>query len=692
MESLSRNSHKRNDYRAVIMVMVIMIALLVFGKTGAGQQVYSSVYIDTLDTNRCSRYLLFRYKQEYSRNPTAENAQKIRAEEKYIKKKCTCEIKREVSLDTVSEPGVWQVKVQVYRREGDDCIPGKLELLYRVDAPHEELAAASSSDKNTYFDPIVVLIGKSGTNNNGNSLVPFDYESHINSYYNWARGENIDGEFCLVVPSARTQKVWVVTPKNRPIEAKKLSISLFILPKDEQEQKIMYSMIKVLSLCTVNDPELKILYTPDNSHHHFVVAGEPSGQDYILGFRFSFADSLYNVSSYIPVQLIVGVSASRQYIRSLRVNHSYLESSFSELIEHWRDTGEGQVVKAILPGDCVHPTPTFYDPLTLVGNPKKSEEQPKCLERALQSGASLSLLIEKNWWEYAKWTKDAKYPSWYSSLKSNKNPWLAWLALADTSIKVVAENSSAFCFISENDLNTLWSWVVESSFVPVQNRLLKGEENFGLLYKDQSAYIRGLRHDAGPWERNLFLDYASKPDSFHLLDFFESDRTMLYQKTQDKRRSREHILRVYSVGQEIDSEQPIDFYYVDGTQGTDIVGLQKAYNTWQFRQIVRDSLVMQDLLVKEAWFGSKRLGTVINRSAQNENALLQVFLGPGDRFLTPISFGRVRKLVKKDGKHVYKNPSFDLKTDMFKGWLLEDWRRTGIWRANPLLGYFDRRD
>ncbi|MBV6504651.1 MAG: hypothetical protein ILNGONEN_00201 [Syntrophorhabdaceae bacterium] len=688
--------------KKTLLSLCIAIAASLLSNPTFSQKV-GKIYVNRDDNERCSGYVLRRLIREYLNNPSPAKKQQVLDEENWLTENCKgdccppplpcdeeifdCEcFPRTIELRKTETQ--WAVMLYRWRSDGNNCVPvGEPELLYAVQPPEGE-----TGGKERYFDSFPVFLDK---NIPRADLVPFDLND---AYENWMKSQNGDwqGEFRLLVPGVNSDKVWLIQKGRAPIPVNALKASWFDKPQKQQERQ-MYLLLRQLAICAVNDPKLTILASPDDGLFSFCVAGYPDDKDYLLLFGSPSFPSASSIKLQQPIKLAAGIEATRRFIRSMRDQGYWRDHRIRSLIDNWRKSAGAQVIEAILPADCGRGS-TQYNPLALLGNPGSAAQEPPCLVKALPTNCDY---LVKWGYEYKVWSVSGKkHKTWYQwnyGAYSNLKTWAGWLAIADTSIVVVAATRNSLvagkiCFISEMDLKTLWSWVAEDKGPPKQHRLLKGEETFVLTGSKQLEYIPTLRHHAKAWERNLFLSYASKPDSFRLLDFFDSDRTLLYQKMQDQRHSQEHLLRAYSIGKGIVPDPPIDFYYVAGQRGNDIAGLQKAYTKWQFRDIIKDSLVAQELVAKEAWFGTGRLGTVINRSAPNEKASLQVFLGPAGRVLKPISFGRVRKLVQKDGKNVYMNPGFNLKTDLFKGCLLEDWRSTGIWRANPLVGYFDRRD
>ncbi|MCG3158226.1 MAG: hypothetical protein DKINENOH_04867 [bacterium] len=695
-----KNNLKQNTN--YFLVIVCMVANLLMSQAILGQvyQDISPVYIDFLDTNRCSRYLLNRYKKEAIQNPTPENLQKVKDEEEYIKKKCTCDVKRWIFLDKISEPGIWKVVMQKYRREGNDCVPiGKYEPIYWVEAPPEEMGSATAYDEARYFDPITILIDSERENRFENSTAPFDYITNAFTYYNWAKGEDIKGNLCLIVPSVRTQKVWVITPnnpENRPIWASNLFISSFVRPEDEKYRETIFFLMNILSLCIVKDPYLMVLRAPEMLLPSFVIAGNPNDKDYILCFGLSGTSSKF--SSYEPIDLFAGESASHQYIRSLISNRSYFTSPLGELLDDWRETGRGQIVKAILPENCQAQSESYYTPLALLGNPGATQTEPTCIRNGLINRISINLLVENELF-FEKWTAyGKKYLRWFSeiynpSINDQVASWLAWLALADTSINIIAEtyDLQTVCFISEEDPYTLWSWIQgRQTGPPEEYRLLKGDDVFILTGEKQKNYIRGLceRDNVSSEEREFFLVNAYNPNGFRLLDFFEKDRILLYKKMNESYKSAYHFIRSYRIGENLDESQPIDFYVIDGQPGSEINTLRPIYKNWA-RPIIQDEIEFRTSQNLEFWFGPKRFGICKEPIGDEDNITMRVFLGPYKRELSGVHFSELKKLIKKDGNIVYMAPKIDLKTDLFCGWLSQKWQNPGIWRADP-LGYFDR--
>ena len=729
-----RNMNVKSVKQCCSLVAIIVLATAAQEKEPA--QKLSPIY-GRADTTRCSGYQKWLLENQYLATLDERHLRLIEKEQEWLEQNCrggggdlpprkkpkkqaidepppaphtivdsdsewVC-FKQDIWLERTPER--WYFKTCKRKIADKKCICAEQEkIIYEVTPPLSEFG---SRDRG--YDFIPVHFNEETKFDTSAHQVPYNFAN--DEYAKWRNEEfkcsDIYHHFRMIIPSRNSETVWVLMPNKQFIVAENLRASWFEKPDSAKFPKVNDLMVKYdgllqrLAVCAANDPQVQVLRCPNFKSLSFYVAGNLNNKAYLFAFGYDHAG---NWSGYVPVQLISGIEASRQYVQSILPNPP---EAIEKLLSAWRATGEEKIIQAVLPRDCFRGNIAAYSPLNFLGKPSQSQPEPPCLQSALMNHDPIDLLISRmDGGSYEVWTSSGKRTkTWYDKVSDHQNLWLAWMAIADTSIAIIATdiNTKTLSFISRQHPNALWSWIGGGQAgPPVEHQLLKGEDQFLLRGERQAAYIRGLIDDISWPEKKFFLQRADSPNSFRLLDFFTYDddptRVLLYVDTPETKKTNTQPLQIYRVG--IDTSKapnPLVFQIVEDNWGNQWESLRTLYaevdrnnDQWR-RKIIYENYARDLLWQAEIWFGPDRLGVAYEPSAPNStsNPFMRVFLKAPKSSFGPVKFSSIEELVRQDGVIVYMNPRYDLKTDLFYGWLAHRWDSLGIWRALP-LGYFDR--
>ncbi|MEL7192550.1 MAG: hypothetical protein AAFO96_08930 [Bacteroidota bacterium] len=338
------------------------------------------------------------------------------------------------------------------------------------------------------------------------------------------------------------------------------------------------------------------------------------------------------------------------------------------------------------------PTPADKSPLELLSSEEGNPVIPPPLEEAFEQVAPLTYLIQTDTDQYR--TSEGQAIEWYQQVAHFGNPWLAWLALVDNQISIVAESPEPItrvCFVLGANQSHLWSFVegIQPELPPNEYMLIKGNERFGLVDMPLSSYVWELSENVSRAEQQFFLKYADTPDQFVLLDLYKpppvsNSRIVLW------RASDVSSQKMFRIWDELEHESAILADLVEGQKKKDFWSqLAERYQVKWYREKFWLHIGQKKAANLHTWLGKERLGAKVNGE-------VGVFLSPDYRDFGFAPLSNILPLVddlsfipkERDAKEVPSEAQF------FRGWLHTDWTKVKekgqpIWRANP-LGYFDR--
>jgi len=279
-----------------------------------------------------------------------------------------------------------------------------------------------------------------------------------------------------------------------------------------------------------------------------------------------------------------------------------------------------------------------------------------------------------------------------TALQKLEDPWLAWLALADPTLELVAYNNTEgskylnLCFVNGKDeKNHLWGWRQDPNdptHFPREKILIDGSQKFLLTGIIQKSYLSVLAESASEAERNFFLARTDKPESFELLDMLEYDnepkRILLWRNKNNP------VQALYRVGDNIDT-LVVQLHLAEGAWDHQWTVLSERYRKDWCRNSFKTHIGRSRENGLEAWFGPERLGLALGDQ-------LGVFQSPlpGKRNFGFANYSNILELIDAAVfKPLKENPGKKPDKEVFmQSCAGEKWDRH-VWRANP-LGYFDR--
>lgn len=576
---------------------------------------------------------------------------------------------RDIRLVTSDTDNVWRVvqTKSVLKGNSYEYVPGSDREIYPdpVDAPEKE------GKRKRAYDWYVFL--KSNKPMGSDHSLPISLED---PYYAWRDGQDIDGEFLLVKPSTSSDKVWIIGPSG-VIPVPYISADWFNHPENSKSHRMDLLHQKLWKI-VAQDPEAKLISTPQQSDKSFFVLGSRNNP-YFLGIRYKKYDEKEESLKYtyhLPIKLLSGNESSKRYIESLRKTFeekNVLPAPLKEIARTFEEDGKQNSVIVIYPVNCSIKGGT---PIDMFGGINNGE--PNCLTQAIKAGEEIEFLISDG--NSCQIWKGINAPenTWYNSVMDKTNPWLAWLAMIDNSIKIITQDEKKICFTSDKWPSTVWRWEWENNRKPPKQ--VKVVENiFKLTGKPSGRFIPYLRENVDNNDNFKKFLLTANIDNVQLLDFFESTGVLLYERVSGPSKPEGCISRGYILSDYSDGEYTMDFYNV-GIQRTDrLQGILSLYNAVGRKELESRIASPANL---EIWWGDKRLGIYENESKQ-----VSVFFEnqAPDRPFGPASLDDIIKMVKLEIQ--YKRPHKNLlKQDLFTGWL-SDWRASKVWRADP-LGYF----
>ena len=404
-----------------------------------------------------------------------------------------------------------------------------------------------------------------------------------------------------------------------------------------------------------------------------------------------------NLKEYAPLETIYDISPDKniknKYAEAIKNNKSvFFDATLkSNILDHFQN--KLWAIRQIYP-NTVHVPRSGYAPLTLLESTSTSEIPPP-LERAFDNGNRLQYLIEENG-DFHIYGNSRVAPSdivWFQEVHHFNDTWLAWLCLADPTIKVVKSagtgSPTRLCMISREDRENLWSWVASNAASPrppAQYHLVKGAEAFELSGNPMGGYIKGLYEQSeqtSEAEKLFFLEKADAPQTFTLSDFLDyptgsPNRVLLWRKKPDTKT----MLRV-GVKPDFNTDA-IKINLVEGISGLDFwKQIAERYQQKWCAEKFKEKIAREPKPDLEAWFGKERLGLA-------KGATVGVFLPEncGTYICRDFDFTSFEAIRGKVDDLIYIPKNVPNKDVFFQSWVATKWD-TIVWRANP-LGYFDR--
>ncbi|MCO6490085.1 MAG: hypothetical protein J5I98_16860 [Phaeodactylibacter sp.] len=417
-------------------------------------------------------------------------------------------------------------------------------------------------------------------------------------------------------------------------------------------------------------------------------------RDYLRAWKLN---SPSEPTEYAPLKNLFdkgpgSIDIAIEYSKALRKNPGLYDAFLQEHISgHF--AGNTDIIRQVYPQNF---TVAGQSPFGAMGERilDPNSIMPMPLVETFSIGGKLLYLIEKDDGNFASYQSTGAQAStnlWFREVSNFKDPWLAWLCLADPGLEVIAaangSDTTRVCMVSSANKGHLWSWVAKANpwLPPDQHQLIDGKKPFLLAGELMEGYVRKLPMQKSEAEQDFYLERADRPESFTLLDFLAYDRdspgrVLLY---RDNPAARKEIFRIADGL----SHDPIGIYLVEGEWDENWSVLAQRYREDWRREEFKTQIARSTVSGLYAWFGITRLGL----AKDNE---VGVFLSQSFRDFPFTGLEQINKLIKLDGDLVYlpkeKNSgAMPSKEVLFDAWARENWKDTRLWRANP-LGYFDR--
>ena len=418
-------------------------------------------------------------------------------------------------------------------------------------------------------------------------------------------------------------------------------------------------------------------------------------QDYLRAWKL---DKSGNPIEFAPLKNLYDKTKienlASSYAKAIKSTPSSFDVHLKKIISEYYKNGntERKKIRQIYPKNIL--PISSYSPLKQMDS-NSSSVRPTPLEEALKLSKKMQYLIEdaSKFYIYDNKLVASNKEVWFNEVKQYSNSWLAWLCLADPSIKTLISRSEIgelkVCLISDKDKKNLWSLkMVGSTKVPSEYQLLNGLDSFGLTNVSIGSYVESIYampENVSDEEKEFFIDKADKPGSFKLLDYFKfpisSQQPVLLWRNLDV--NKKDLLRI---GVNVDHNA--DKIKLNLVEFADTGGFWKEtkfrYNKDWLRGAFKDNMLLENSKYLEVWLGGNKLG--LAKSTQ-----VGVFLPPPKRSFGFTQLGEIQKLVDDLAyKPMEKSsnsgpPRIEV---FFNSWVSSKWDKE-IWRGNP-LGYFDR--
>lgn len=442
----------------------------------------------------------------------------------------------------------------------------------------------------------------------------------------------------------------------------------------------------------IADPNAKILsFNLRQKTFSFIVS---KSDNYLWSWRLKSND---RPDEYAPLKNLYDKSSTGKaiaiaYAKAIKANSGLFDTYLQKNIGDYFNGNDEKIIQ-VYPQNFTKKSDSPFGILGESDPPNTSNKMPQPLFDVFSSvghtaTSKMQYIVENDRGDFSIKGSSNTSPniSWFKGVSHFKDPWVAWLCLADPNMKLVAANPGTptrLCMTLSEDYSTLWSWDanLNPQDAPIQKKLVEKESKFELSGNPIKDYLMLPLSDE---EKTFFLSRADQNDkiSFVLSDFFEyipydSNRILLWRINSPSER------KLFRVGKGINQDEAITVHQVDQNKEQAFAWdeISTRYKQAWFTGSFKEHLARTNLTSLDTWFGKQRLGISMGDQVGVflDNARYRSFGFTG--------FSNINSLVN-DIVYISLGRVKPEKNVFFHSWVDGKWDRT-IWRANP-LGLFDR--